>query len=75
MLCDSENGQGHAMLGSNYWQEQDAKVIAHEDAAHEIEERGPDILARSFAIVTRAWARVSPNRISPLRTATSLNLG
>lgn len=41
-----ENGQGHAMLGSNYWQEQGAKVIAHEDAAHEMEEHGPDILAR-----------------------------
>ena len=33
-----ENGQGHAMLGSNYWKEQGATVIAHEDAAHEIEE-------------------------------------
>lgn len=33
-----ENGQGHAMLGSNYWQEQGASVIAHEDAAHEIKE-------------------------------------
>lgn len=34
-----ENGQGHAMLGSNYWQEQGATVIAHVDAAHEIEEQ------------------------------------
>jgi glyoxylase-like metal-dependent hydrolase (beta-lactamase superfamily II) len=33
-----ENGQGHAMLGSSYWQEQGATVIAHEDAAHEINE-------------------------------------
>ena len=33
-----ENGQGHAALGSNYWKEQGATVIAHEDAAHEIEE-------------------------------------
>jgi dienelactone hydrolase/glyoxylase-like metal-dependent hydrolase (beta-lactamase superfamily II) len=33
-----ENGQGHAMLGSNYWQEQGVPVIAHVDAAHEIEE-------------------------------------
>ena len=39
-----ENGQGHAMLGSNYWQEQGAIVIAHEDAAHEISEN-------SFAIL------------------------
>ena len=39
-----ENGQGHAMLGSSYWQEQGAVVIAHEDAAHEISEN-------SFAIL------------------------
>lgn len=41
-----ENGQGHAMLGSDYWQAQGAKVIAHEDALAEIEERGDDILER-----------------------------
>jgi glyoxylase-like metal-dependent hydrolase (beta-lactamase superfamily II)/dienelactone hydrolase len=34
-----ENGQGHAMLGSNYWQEQGVPVIAHVDAAHEIKEQ------------------------------------
>ena len=39
-----ENGQGHAMLGSNYWQAQGATVIAHKDAAHEIEENGVGIL-------------------------------
>lgn len=41
-----ENGQGHAMLGMNYWQEQNATVIAQVDAAHEIEERGEAILGR-----------------------------
>jgi glyoxylase-like metal-dependent hydrolase (beta-lactamase superfamily II)/rhodanese-related sulfurtransferase len=41
-----ENAQGHAMLGMNYWQEQGAKVIAHHDAAIEIEEHGNEILAR-----------------------------
>ncbi len=41
-----ENGQGHAMLGTDYWQRQGAIVIAHEDAAHEIEERGEGILER-----------------------------
>lgn len=41
-----ENGQGHAMLGTDYWQRQGAVVIAHEDAAHEIEERGEGILER-----------------------------
>ena len=39
-----ENGQGHAMLGSNYWQERGAKVIAHSDAAKEIKLHGADIL-------------------------------
>lgn len=41
-----ENGQGHAILGSSYWQEQGAVVIAHEDAALEISEN-------SFAILNR----------------------
>ncbi|MCP4933579.1 MAG: MBL fold metallo-hydrolase [bacterium] len=41
-----ENGQGHAALGSNYWQEQGAKIIAHTDAAHELKKRGHDILDR-----------------------------
>ena len=27
-----ENAQGHAMLGSNYWKEQGAEIIAHVDA-------------------------------------------
>lgn len=31
-----ENGQGHAALGSNYWKEQGATIIAHEDAVSEI---------------------------------------
>ncbi|NNG13727.1 MAG: MBL fold metallo-hydrolase, partial [Gammaproteobacteria bacterium] len=41
-----ENGQGHAMLGSNYWKEQGVRVIAHKDAAHEIQENAFAILAR-----------------------------
>ena len=41
-----ENGQGHAALGSNYWKQQGAKIIAHTDAAHELKERGLDILDR-----------------------------
>lgn len=41
-----ENGQGHAMLGSNYWKEQGVTVIAHKDAAHEIEENAFAILER-----------------------------
>ncbi len=41
-----ENGQGHAMLGSNYWQEQGVPVIAHVDAAREIDAHGAEILER-----------------------------
>ena len=44
MVVVLENGQGHAMLGSSYWKEQGATVIAHEDAAHEIEENAHAIL-------------------------------
>ncbi|NNG12863.1 MAG: MBL fold metallo-hydrolase [Halobacteria archaeon] len=46
-----ENGQGHAMLGSSYWQEQGVPVIAHVDAAHEIE-------AQSFALLEVMQKRV-----------------
>ncbi|WP_371169408.1 MBL fold metallo-hydrolase [Aliiroseovarius sp. 2305UL8-7] len=37
-LVINENGQGHAMLGNNYWIEQGVDILAHEDAAHEFEE-------------------------------------
>lgn len=40
-----ENGQGHAMLGSHYWQAQGAKIVAHIDTAHEIEAYGADVIA------------------------------
>ncbi|NNJ95396.1 MAG: MBL fold metallo-hydrolase [Halobacteria archaeon] len=39
-----ENGQGHAMLGSSYWQEQGVPVIAHADARHEIEDQSHALL-------------------------------
>ena len=41
-----ENGQGHAMLGSNYWKEQGVPIIAHKDAAEEIKKHGEEILER-----------------------------
>jgi glyoxylase-like metal-dependent hydrolase (beta-lactamase superfamily II)/rhodanese-related sulfurtransferase len=40
-----ENGQGHAMLGAGYWKEQGATVIAHADAAAEIQAHGAETLA------------------------------
>lgn len=36
-LVIDENGQGHAMLGNNYWTEQGIDVLAHVDAAEEFE--------------------------------------
>ena len=44
-----ENGQGHAMLGTDYWQRQGATVIAHADARDEIAGRGEAILERMRA--------------------------
>ncbi|MEX0369880.1 MAG: MBL fold metallo-hydrolase [Tateyamaria sp.] len=43
-LVIDENGQGHAMLGNSYWAEQGVPILAHVDAAHEIEVRGNRIL-------------------------------
>jgi len=40
----NENGQGHAVLGNNYWVEQGVPVIAHVDAAEEVAEYGGSIL-------------------------------
>ena len=41
-----ENGQGHAALGTSYWQQHGATVIAHADAAHEIENDAFQLLDR-----------------------------
>ena len=55
-----ENGQGHAMLGASYWQDQGVPVIAHADAAHEIEQQ-------SFALLEtmqgRAGDRAAGTRV------------
>ena len=40
----NENGQGHAVLGNNYWAELGIPIIAHEEAATEVEEYGASIL-------------------------------
>jgi glyoxylase-like metal-dependent hydrolase (beta-lactamase superfamily II)/rhodanese-related sulfurtransferase len=41
-----ENAQGHAMLGSNYWRQQGATIIAQREAAEVIRERGQASLER-----------------------------
>lgn len=43
-LVFNENGQGHAVLGNNYWTEQGIPVVAHQEAADEVEERGGAML-------------------------------
>lgn len=43
-LVINENGQGHAMLGNSYWAEQGVPILAHVDAAYEIDARGGSIL-------------------------------
>lgn len=40
-----ENGQGHAVLGANYWQAQGARIVAQRDTAKYIEEQGHEALA------------------------------
>ncbi len=46
-----ENGQGHAAMGSAYWKEQGAHIIAHKDAVAELKKHGEQILHR---VMTRA---------------------
>ena len=41
-----ENGQGHATMGSAYWKEQGATIIAHVDALAELQSHGDAILER-----------------------------
>ena len=41
-----ENSQGHAMLGSNYWQELGATVVAQEIVKDEVERKGNRIFNR-----------------------------
>ena len=41
-----ENAQGHAMLGSNYWKEQGAEIIAHVEAYEQMKNHGIQVLER-----------------------------
>jgi len=41
-----ENAQGHAMLGSNYWQDQGAEVIMHVDSHKELQHYGQEVIDR-----------------------------
>ena len=41
-----ENAQGHAAMGSAYWKEQGAQIVAHADARAELAEHGDAVLER-----------------------------
>ena len=43
-LVFNENGQGHAILGNNYWADQGIPIVAHVEAAEEVAEYGAQIL-------------------------------
>ncbi|PVA10713.1 MBL fold metallo-hydrolase [Pelagivirga sediminicola] len=43
-LVFNENGQGHAVLGNNYWAEQGVPIVAHVDAAEVVAQYGGTIL-------------------------------
>ncbi len=58
-----ENGQTHASGGNNYWKEQGATIIAHTDAADEIENHGPQGLVRLNDILKE---RVAGSEIIPV---------
>ncbi len=44
VLVINENGQGHAMLGNSYWAGQGVAILAHEEAAADFANRGPQSL-------------------------------
>ncbi len=48
-LVLNENGQGHAMLGNSYWEEQDVAIVAHADAADAFDENGAGSLRAAQA--------------------------
>lgn len=58
-----ENGQTHASGGNNYWKEQGATIIAHTDAADEIENHGPQGLVRLNEILKE---RVEGSAVIPV---------
>ncbi|MCB1480064.1 MAG: MBL fold metallo-hydrolase [Rhodobiaceae bacterium] len=44
VLVLNENGQGHAVLGDNYWREQGVKIVMHEEAAAEVAENSDQLI-------------------------------
>ncbi|MHA6265785.1 MBL fold metallo-hydrolase [Aliiroseovarius sp. CAU 1755] len=59
-LVINENGQGHAMLGNNYWIAQGVEVLAHVDAAEEFEEYGAQIFEGMKRYARENWEGTEP---------------
>lgn len=60
-LVINENGQGHAMLGNNYWIEQGVPVLAHADAAAEFEHSSAQSLT-----ALKAYAKENAEGTDPM---------
>ncbi|MGO4908263.1 MBL fold metallo-hydrolase [Pseudorhodobacter sp. W20_MBD10_FR17] len=60
-LVINENGQGHAMLGNNYWIEQGVPVLAHVEAAEEFEHSSAQSLT-----ALKAYARENAEGTDPM---------
>lgn len=60
-LVINENGQGHAMLGNNYWIAQGVPVLAHVDAAAEFEHSA----GQAFEAL-RSYARENAEGTEPM---------
>lgn len=61
-LVINENGQGHAMLGNGYWVAQGVEVLAHQDAAADFADGGPQDLE---ALKTYARERAAGTILTP----------
>lgn len=60
-LVINENGQGHAMLGNNYWIEQGVPILAHVEAAAEFEHSSAQGLT-----ALKAYARENADGTDPM---------
>ncbi len=68
-LVINENGQGHAMLGNNYWVDQGVEVLAHVDAA-EVFEHDNGMLLQQMQNYAKENSEGTdlPGRPAPLKT-------
>lgn len=61
-----ENAQGHAMLGSNYWQEQGVQIIGHHLIIDEINHNKTSVFERNTRVLKDRFNKtkiITPNKI------------